>query len=346
MTFSACHRIIRKKNVKISSIENVDVEIEENHTELCIEIKERDEMVHSAIQSLPDSLRVVTSLYYIGGMSQLNVGNYLSITESTVKKRLYKSRLLLKEAITKMAKSILKSRKPAEHISAKVIAELVSRPQPLLIKDHPIRVMLDKITEILTDYQMIESKEVEEKEIYPSIQKEYAEGYKEGYHLDDNSVLRTQTSGATFKAIKGKTPPVKFITAGRVYRTCEEDEQHSKVFHQLDGICVMKDASSEKLESTLREILSTILGDTEIQIKDCHFNWVDKGKEVEIKINNKWESIAGCGFLKSDTLKEAGYDTNKVSGFAFGIGLERLTMCKLGLTNIKDLWSEPYLNRI
>jgi predicted transcriptional regulator len=152
-------------------------------------------MVHAAIQSLPDSMRIVTALYYIGGMAQREIGKYLGISEPAVKKRLFNARRKLKEYIVNMAKSMSDERMPAE---------LVSRPQSPLIKDHPIRKMVDRIEAALPEYEVIESHEVEEMDIYPSIRDSYFSGYGDGYHLDAASMLRSQTSGATLRAIEGR----------------------------------------------------------------------------------------------------------------------------------------------
>ena len=130
-------------------------------------------MVHAAIQTLSDNLRMATALYFIGGMSQPEIGVFLGISESAVKRRLFNARRKLREELRNMAKSISDERMPAEEVSARVIAELISRPQPLLISDHPIRQIVDQIRAALPDYEVIESREVEGKAIYPSIQDSY-----------------------------------------------------------------------------------------------------------------------------------------------------------------------------
>ena len=139
---------------------------------------------------LPDSLRMVTALYFIGGMSQREVGDYIGVSETAVKKRLFNARRKLRGYVMDMANTMSHQRMPAEDVSARVIAELVSRPQPLLIKDHPVREIADQIEAALPDYEVIEGREVEEKKIYPSIQGPYFAGYGTGYHLDAGSMLR------------------------------------------------------------------------------------------------------------------------------------------------------------
>ena len=344
IVLTACNRITRKRALPASSLDEAQIS---QRTDLDpsdrIERKERDRMVHIAIQSLSDNLRMVTALYFIGGMSQREVGDYLGLSESVVKKRLFDARRKLRRYLTNMAKSISDERMPAEEISARVIAELISRPQPLLIEDHPIRQIVDQIKATLPDYEVIESREVEDKEIYPSIQESYFAGYGVGYHLDTESMLRTQTSGATLRAIKGRRPPVRLLCAGRVYRAVGEDDHHLKVFHQLDGVCVAGAASLDELRATLSRLLSTVLGPIELSYREEDLGFVDHGMEVYGAFEDRWRSIAGCGMLKPAMLREAGHDPDRVQGYAYGIGLERLAQLKLGLKSIHELWRRPYL---
>ncbi len=341
---TACNRITRKRTLPASSLAETetsgqsDIDPSEH-----VERKERDRMVHIAIQSLSDNLRMATALYFIGGMSQREIGAFLGISESAVKGRLFNARRKLREELRNMAKSISDERMPAEEVSARVIAELISRPQPLLIEEHPIRQFVDQIKSALPRYEVIESREVEDKAIYPSIQQSYFAGYGVGYHLDAESMLRTQTSGATLRAIKGRRPPVRLLCAGRVYRPVEEDEHHMKVFHQLDAICVAKSASMAELQATLDRLLSAVLGSIEISYRKEDLGFVDHGMQVYCPFGDEWHGVAACGMLKPAMLQEAGHDPGQVQGYAFGFGLERLAQLKLGLKSVHELWRRPFL---
>jgi phenylalanyl-tRNA synthetase alpha chain len=242
-----------------------------------------------------------------------------------------------------ISKAISDERMPAEQVSMKVIAELISRPQPMLHKDHPIRQIVDHIQNALPTYEMIEGKEIEEKSIYPSIADSYSVTYADGYHLDEKRMLRTQLSGVTLRAIEGKQPPLHFISAGRVFRTEQENEHRLKVFHQLDGICVERNVSLNDLHSILNNLLLTVLGNIEIRYRDNDFGWVDQGFEVDVKMHDKWITVAGGGILKPAMLLDATHNPDQVSGYAFGMGLERLAMLKLELKSIDELWSPCYL---
>ena len=142
-------------------------------------------------------------------------------------------------------------------------------------------------------------------------------------------MLRTQTSGATLRAIKGRRPPVRLLCAGRVYRPVEEDENHMKVFHQLDAICVAMSASMAELQATLARLLSTVLGSIEISYRKEDLGFVDHGMQVYCPFVDESRGVAGCGMLKPAMLREAGHDPDQVQGYAFGFGLERLAQLKL-----------------
>lgn len=346
VVLTACSRIRRRNTFLSISIEKAATLVDAGETPAeRLERKEREHTVHLAIQSLPDNLRMVTALYYIGGIDQRSISEYLTVPESTVKKRLFDARRKLKEGIANMAKIISNSKTPAEEISARVIAELVSRPQLLLIKDHPLHQIVEQIKTALPEYEVIESGEVEQKEIYPSIQDSFISGIPM-YQLDPKHVLRTQTTGATFRAIKGRKPPIHLLTAGRVFRPVPEDDQHLKVFHQLDGICVTSTASQEELKNTLIKVVTFILGSIELNFVKAQFDFFDHAMEMKVKTDNKWINIAGCGMLKPEMLKEADFDPKYTKGYAFGLGLERLAMLKLGLKSIQDLWRPPYVQPV
>jgi phenylalanyl-tRNA synthetase alpha chain len=123
----------------------------------------------------------------------------------------------------------------------------------------------------------------------------------------------------------------------------KEDEKHLKVYHQLDGICVAAGASQSDLEETVKKLISIVLGEADVRFRVEHWGFLDGEAGVEVKANDKWISVAGCGMLKAEMLKEAGYNTDVVSGYAFGVGLERLAMLKLGLKSVQELWRPPYV---
>ena len=340
---TACTRIIRGNRLETVSLDEAknlpDISIGPSER---LEREEREQEVHFALQALPGSLRIVTALYYIAGLTQRDVALYMGLTETAVKKRLFEARKRLKESIMNEAKRVSEGTMPAEQVSAKVIAELVGRPRPLGMKDHPMRQVFDLIVAALPEYEVIESSEIEEKIIYKSIQERYWK-QTEAYHLDAEHVLRTQTSGATLRAIRGRGAPIRLLTAGRVFRPVREDEQHLRVFNQLDGICVASDATHAKLVETLGRLLTGVLGKVETRFSDTDYGYVDHGMDVDVSRSGTWISVAGCGMLKPEMLREAGHDPERTRGFAFGLGLEHLAMVRYGVSTADELWRPPYV---
>ena len=342
---TACNRITRRRTVTTIPLSETEaVAAESASLSSNLEKIERDRLVHAAMQALPDSQRTATALYYIGGMTQREVGDYLGISEAAVKKRLHEARRKMGGYVIDMARTISDEATPDDTVSARVIADLVSRPQPLLIEGHPVRAIVDRIKAALAEFESIEAREIEEADIYPSISKAYASESADAYQLDDKTVLRTQTAWAALRAIKGRTPPVRLITAGRVFRHREdEDGLQLRVFHQLDLACVAHGASEDDLKVTVERVLATAMNAVEVRYRKSDYGWVDAGMAFDVRSRQDWVALGGCGMLKPAMLAEAGYEAGEVSGYALGLGIERLAQLKLGLKSPRELWRPPYL---
>ena len=342
---TACSRITRRKSVTtvpLSETEAVAAESEGPSSRL--ERMERDRLVHAAMQALPEGQRTVTALYYVGGMTQRQVGDYLGISEAAVKKRLHDARRSLGGHVIGMAKTISDGATPDDAVSARVIAELVARPQPLLIEGHPVRTIVDRIRAALPEFESVESPEIEGADLYPSIHRAHASASADAYRFDDRTVLRTQTTWAALRAIRGRTPPVRLIAAGRVFRHCEDEHDlQLRVFHQLDLACVAKGVSVCDLKAMVERVLTAVLNAAEVRYRRSDYGWVDAGMEFGIRSGRDWIALGGCGMLRSAMLAEAGYEPGDAGGYAFGIGLEKLAQVELGLGSLRELWRPPYL---
>ena len=345
---TACSRMTRRKTLFTIPLTGLQESLPGTQSPWRdFERKERDRLVHTAIQCLPDSQRTVTAFYFIGGMSQREIAAYLGIPTSAVKKRLYDARKTLRKYLVDMSRDKVEDPSISDGSSARVIAELVSRPQLLFIKDHPVRSILDHITDELPEFDVIESSEIEQRDIFPSIREAYLSEYGGGYCLDSETMLRTHTSGTTLRAIEGKKPPVRLLTAGRVFRPSEkEDDLHLKVFHQLDVIYVGRGATIDRLMMSVERVLSSVIDMVDMRYCESDYRWVDAGMDVDVKVNGEWIGVAGCGMLKTEMLREAGHDPRVVGGYAFGLGLERLAQVQLGIEAIHELWRPPYVQLV
>jgi phenylalanyl-tRNA synthetase alpha chain len=165
------------------------------------------------------------------------------------------------------------------------------------------------------------------------------------YIEGSTNVLRTHTSPVQIRymqeAAKRGGPPVRIICPGRVYR-CDHDATHSPMFHQLEGLWVEEGISLADLKGTLTQFLNAFFerDDMQIRFRPSFFPFVEPGVEVDMEWENKggktkWLEIGGAGVVHPDVLRTGGIDPEKYSGFAFGMGLDRLAMLKYGVNDLR-----------
>ena len=244
-----------------------------------------------------------------------------------------------------MVEQTLHDNAPDERFSKKVIEELLGHPRLLEIEGHPVRKVLDTIRDAFPDYEFIEGEEIVQKSAFlpgapdPDTDKAVI------YHVDEDRILRTATAITTVKAMAGRTPPVRLLTAGRVFRAGKEreDANHLRVFHTLDILCVEAGVDTESMKGQLRKSIEAVLGPLELKWERANFKYFEQCLEVNARYGEKWTELGGCGMIPPHRLQEAGYNTEAVSGFAFGIGLERLAMLKYDIDDIRKLWQPPYV---
>jgi phenylalanyl-tRNA synthetase alpha chain len=153
-------------------------------------------------------------------------------------------------------------------------------------------------------------------------------------------VLRTHTSSVQIRFMeefikKGKTPPFKIIAPGKVFRNEATDATHEAQFHQIEGLVVGGGVSLAHLKGTLERFLEKFYGrKIEFRFRPGYFPFVEPGIEIDLKFGDKWMEVLGAGMVHPQVLENVGIDSKKYSGFAFGVGIDRLTMMKY---NIKDV---------
>lgn len=152
-------------------------------------------------------------------------------------------------------------------------------------------------------------------------------------------LLRSQTSTVQIRVMENRPPPVRIISLGRVYRPDEADATHYPMFHQMEGLMIDKHVTMADLKSVLRLFASSYLGgDVTIRFRPSFFPFTEPSVEVDMQWGNRWLEFGGAGMVDPNVLRAVGYDTQKVSGFAFGLGVERLCMRRYGLSDIRDLY--------
>ncbi len=156
------------------------------------------------------------------------------------------------------------------------------------------------------------------------------------FYLGPDRLLRTQTSDVQIRTMEKKKPPLRIIAPGRVYR-CDSDMTHTPMFHQVEGLLVDEHASFADLKSMLFDFLHNFFEeDFDIRFRPSYFPFTEPSAEVDIQIgdNNNWLEVLGCGMVHPNVLEKVGVDSEKYTGYAFGMGVERLTMLRYG---VKDL---------
>ena len=177
-----------------------------------------------------------------------------------------------------------------------------------------------------------------------------ARNEKDTFYFDSGKLLRTHTSSVQIRTMEQQTPPVRIIAPGSAYRRDEIDATHLSVFNQLEGLYVAEKVSLADLKGTLNLFFQELFGaETELQFRPHFFPFTEPSFEIDIKLHAagqapKWIEVAGCGIVDpavfsaiSDSRKDDVFDPEKVTGFAFGMGLDRLAMIKWGIKDIRLL---------
>jgi phenylalanyl-tRNA synthetase alpha chain len=153
-------------------------------------------------------------------------------------------------------------------------------------------------------------------------------------------MLRTQTSDVQIRVMENSEPPLRIISPGRVYR-CDSDMTHTPMFHQVEGLMVDENVSFTDLKNILHDFLHQYFEeDFEIRFRPSYFPFTEPSAEVDIRIGDskQWLEVLGCGMVHPKVLAGVGIDTEKYTGFAFGMGVERLTMLRYGVKDLRQFF--------
>lgn len=156
------------------------------------------------------------------------------------------------------------------------------------------------------------------------------------FYFDPDLMLRTHTSGVQIRTMEHQQPPIRIIAPGRVYRN-DYDMTHTPMFHQVEGLLVDEHASFTELKGILHDFLRNYFEeDLTIRFRPSYFPFTEPSAEVDVMgKNGKWLEVLGCGMVHPNVLRSVGIDPEKYSGFAFGMGVERLTMLRYGVNDLR-----------
>ncbi len=230
-------------------------------------------------------------------------------------------------------------------------------PLPTVGSAHPITLVMNELIECFTGmgFEVMEGPEVEldhyNFELMNLPKNHPARDAQDTFYMDDNIVLRTHTSPMQARAMLSRKPPIRIICPGRVYRADEVDATHSPVFHQMEGLVVDEHVSMANLRGTLETFAKKLYGeDITTRFRPSFFPFTEPSAEVDLTCVNcrgkgcrickgtGWIEVLGSGMVNPKVLEMCGIDSSKYSGFAFGIGLERIAMQRYGIRDLRLLY--------
>jgi phenylalanyl-tRNA synthetase alpha chain len=163
----------------------------------------------------------------------------------------------------------------------------------------------------------------------------------DNFYLSEGTMLRSQTSTVQIRVMESRPPPVRVIAIGRVYRPDTVDATHSFMFHQIEGLMVDRGVTMADLKTVLRLFARSYLGhDVQIRFRPSFFPFTEPSVEVDMLWHggDRWVEMGGAGMVDPNVFRAVGYDPEEVTGFAFGLGIERLCMRRHGIDDIRLLY--------
>lgn len=157
-----------------------------------------------------------------------------------------------------------------------------------------------------------------------------------------DTLLRTHTSPVQVRYMEQHAPPIRVVVPGKVFRNEATDSTHEVQFHQIEGLCVTKDATLAHMKGVLEMLLRRLFGDgVEIRYRPGFFPFTEPSLEIDMKRSDDatWLEILGCGMVHRHVLARAGIDVRVYRGFAFGIGVDRIAMLRYGLDDVRSLYA-------
>lgn len=264
----------------------------------------------------------------------------------------------IEEKIENIKKDLMQKEQELKLKAEKIDVTMPAKTKKIGNK-HPMTQVIDEIKNIFIGmgYEVAEGPEVETAyynfEALNIPKNHPARDEQDTFYVDGDidAVLRTQTSPVQIRVMEKGNIPIKIIAPGRVYRSDEVDATHSPVFHQLEGLVIDKNITMGDLKGALTVFAKELLGkDTKVRFRPHHFPFTEPSAEMDASCfacggkgcrvckNSGWIELLGCGMVHPKVLEMAGIDPKEYSGFAFGMGLERVTMQKYAISDLRLLF--------
>ena len=267
-------------------------------------------------------------------------------------------RELLTASIDK-AHEVLAKKQLSERLERETIDVTIPGTPVIIGKKHPLTAVLDEVKEICVSmgFTVVEGPEVEYS-VYNFDKLNTSEGHPARdrqdtfYFTDDDRVLlRTQTSPVQVHVMETQPLPIRIVSPGRVYRKDEVDATHSPMFHQFEGLVVDKGITMGDLKGTLNTIIKRLYGeDTVTRFRPHHFPFTEPSCEVDVQCfecggkgcrvckGEGWIELLGAGMVHPKVLEVCGIDSKEYSGFAFGMGVERMAMRRFNISDLRLIY--------
>jgi phenylalanyl-tRNA synthetase alpha chain len=263
-------------------------------------------------------------------------------------KRLYGQRFNAAKSALEAACESAKVR--VERPGAEVGGLDVSRPgcpRPKFGHRHPLTQTADELIDLFGRFGFSVARGPEVEDVFHNFEAlnipatHPARDPADNFYLSNGTLLRTQTSTVQIRVMESQPPPVRVIAIGRVYRPDAVDATHSFMFHQIEGLMVDRGVTMADLKTVLRLFAESYLGaDVKIRFRPSFFPFTEPSVEVDMLWHGgeRWVEMGGAGMVDPNVFRAVGYDPEEVTGFAFGLGIERLCMRRHGIDDIRLLY--------
>lgn len=311
----------------------------------CETIERLNEIKVSVLGKKGELTTVLKSMKDVAPEDRPQVGQWVNETREDIQK-------YLDEAKTKMEKLIREAKMKAEVIDVTLPAK-----KNEIGHRHPNTIALEEVERIFIGmgYEVIEGPEVE-KDYYNfealNVPADHpAKDEQDTFYITKDIVLRTQTSPVQVREMEKGKLPIRMIAPGRVFRSDEVDATHSPSFHQIEGLVIDKNITFADLKGTLAEFAKELFGEeTKVKFRPHYFPFTEPSAEVDVTCfkcqgsgcrfckGSGWIEILGCGMVHPRVLQMSGIDPEEYSGFAFGVGLERIALLKYEIDDMRLLY--------
>ena len=288
---------------------------------------------------------ILKSMKDVAPEDRPKVGQMVNETRAKIEEHLEATRKKLEEALRE------------EKMKSEVIDVTLPAKKNCVGHRHPNTIALEEVERIFVGmgYEVVEGPEVEYDyynfEALNIPANHPAKDEQDTFYINDKILLRTQTSPVQVRVMEQKKPPIRMIAPGRVFRSDEVDATHSPSFHQIEGLVIDKNITFADLKGTLQEFAQELFGpETKTKFRPHHFPFTEPSAEVDVscfKCGGKgcrfckgsgWIEILGCGTVHPNVLRMCGIDPDEYTGFAFGVGLERIALLKYEIDDMRLLY--------